>query len=295
MILNVFYSHFSLRKSHACSYRELESFFKELSDFQKLFPYKDIEHSIATDFLKYRYYGTSIEQQIENFCFQDKQVMAAFKSRFFQEWFPQALFNKTTNELLESSKDDIDTLVDKCYIGYIPHLEHIEKANNVHTKEDIDNRFDFLLSKYPMDSNSWYLRAKSRFENLIFHDKCINTIDNCEENICDFSKSLTKCLIALNKCSPTQHRNVSTNLKEIGAIAGFKCTEEGKSDPKFKYSFSYSSDNSSSQINCVYHLKPSKHNNSGDSKHYHLRIYFGFYAIKENSYNIAVASIGPHL
>ncbi len=294
MIMNVFISHFSLRVASAGSFQEIKNIFEEVDQFTSSFDYSDLNFYVANDFLKINYYGQTIETQLNNFSYGDKQALGNFRNLFFQKWFKDALRKKNTQEMIDLSLEPITETCVEIFKGYVPYLNFHYLNDFITNESDLNIKYDAILSEYPIDNENWYKRATSRFKNVIFHPDCLSTINRTEHGFCNFSKSITKCITALNSYIPTVENTTKQAILELSTLTEYACTVQGKNNAALKFTFTVN-DKNYTKLNCEFHLKPSKHNNPGDSKHYHNRIYFGFLPISETEKKIAIASIGPHI
>lgn len=129
---------------------------------------------------------------------------------------------------------------------------------------------------------------------MFFQEEAGSTLNKVDDGFCNYTIAFTKCMIALNDFSPTGIISTKDKVKHINALTTYECTEEGNSHQNFKFKFS-ENDKVVNSLDCQFHLKPSENNRVGDQTFYHKRLYFGFFPIDTNQWQVAVAAIGPHI
>ncbi len=286
-------SNFSFESQRFISFGDIKNEFAKLKSLQGKFSQVGVSLSIATDILKDQYFGHSIETQFNNFTYgRDKQAIIAFRMTLERSYFNGFEKRYTSDELKELAKfpDENRRL---CCTLYAPK-EQLSGLSSIKSIGCFDSYYEYILGSYPIDEDSYYQRATSHFNNIIYHDDCKYTLNRVPDGFCNYSIAITKCLKALNSLSPMSGSNTQKHLTDIATKAQYKCTPEGKSHKHFKFDFQYNG-TSYPKLGCQYHLKPSDRNTKGDGSHNHKRIYFGFIPIGGNKRKIAVAAIGPHI
>ncbi|MGR5242548.1 hypothetical protein ACPV36_16760 [Photobacterium damselae] len=284
-------SNFSFESQRFSSFVDIQNEFTKLKALQGKFNQLGVSLSIATDILKDRYFGHSIETQFNNFSYgNDKSAVIAFRMKLERGYFSgfDKSYNSEELKCLASRPDEDNHL---CCTLYAPKVL-ISGLSSIKSINDFDSFYETILSCYPINEDSYYQRAISHFNNIIYHSNCGETLKKINDGgINKFSITITQCLKALN-----QHQaqmKIPEDLSTIAALAGCKCTTQGgKGKDDMKFYFPEVSE--TNKINCEYHLKPHKSNDPGDSSYYHKRIYFTFSYI-DGKYRTLVASIGPHL
>ncbi|CAG9426937.1 TPA: hypothetical protein ACS78B_000419 [Providencia alcalifaciens] len=289
------FSNFSFECYHFNNFDEVEEQFSKLKRLQDQFKRDSVTLSLANDILDDQYFGHSLRQQFDNFSYgKDRLIVSAFISKLHREYFSG--FNKQhTGEKLKeiSASPDVDNHL-WCAL-YAPNgFNSADALHLISTTDDFYFFYEYLLGNYPINEKSYYTRAKSHFKNIEYHADCEATLSRVSDGFCNYSIAITQCLRALNDSSPFTDRNFLRLTRSIGSKAGYDCTPQGHSHKHFQFKFEYNG-HIYPNLNCNYHLKPSKRNNEGDTKHYHKRIYFGFIPINESEYKIAIAAIGPHI
>ena len=177
---------------------------------------------------------------------------------------------------------------------------------NVHisNKQELNNWSKKFLVEYPVSEDSYAVRCKKIFPNLIFHPDFSETLKGHgatskeakygkapETGVNGFSSSITNVLSVLNDVD-IHNKPTKEILSEIQAKSDFECTEQGgnKSHLKFRCEIE---DSPVQEIPCEYHIKINL-NNRNDGVHYQDRVYFGFLDIGEAK-KIFVAHSGKHL
>lgn len=288
MNLKVCISHFSLPDSHFNSYAELLSGLDNLKDYINRVNYVGSECVIDSNILELDYYGLTLKQQLSNLTNQDPMVYGTLLGKLYQDYFN----GKDFEELKDNQDHYKNELEGHCYRAYTPSL-NFEEMVSIRNYEGYQSQYELLLGEFPISIDSYLNRAKSRYKNLIFHSGCLEKMESFDGDFCSFTISFTECLTALDGYSPTEEVDSRTNITHIKSLTAYDCSEEGTSRPELKFKFP-STDNNEIELNCEFHLKPSKSNTEGDSRFYQNRIYFGFYP-RDLERVIAVASIGPHL
>lgn len=286
-------STFSFDTQNFFSFKDIIKEFDKIKSLKDKFKQLGVSLSIATDILKDDYFGHSIETQFNNFSYgSDKQAIIAFRSKLERGYFNGFDKSYDSNELRKLAKKP-DAVRRLCCTLYCPKLS-ILGLSSVSSIACFDLFYEDILGNYPLDEKSYYLRATSHFDNIVYHADCLSTLKRVPDGFCNYSIAITKCLKALNTLSPLTGTNIENHLSDIATNASYKCTPEGNSHAHFKFDFKHGGE-TYSNLGCQYHLKPSDRNMKGDGSHNHKRIYFGFIPIEDNKLKIAVAAIGPHI
>lgn len=288
------FSNFSFETQQFSTFEQIQEQLNKLILIKSQFKQKGVSAYIANDILKDQYFGHSLEKQFDNFSFgTDRQMITAFKMRLERGYFNA--FNKqyTGAELKNLSRSPSESNRVCCTL-YVPGGFNSAEFTSFKTIEEFSSYYEDILGRYPISTKSYYERAISHFTNIIYHDDCEMTLNRVHDDFCNYSIAITHCLRALNDSSPFAGRDFVGLTRSIGSKAGYDCTSQGRPGDNFKFKFEYSGV-IYQNLNCHYHLKPSKRNNEGDTKHYHKRIYFGFIPINTLEQKIAVAAIGPHI
>ncbi|EJE8673524.1 hypothetical protein M5236_002158 [Vibrio parahaemolyticus] len=285
-------SNFSFDVPHFSSFAELTRQFIEFENLRERFTQNSVNIVIANDITKNKYFGLSVEEQIKNFEFGgDRGIQVAFQQRLYRQYLKGYDYTSYSSEDLKlKAKTELSeetTTYSLLYVPKIPISGHRFFRNNIEFSE----HYERTLSLYPIDEESYYMRAKSHFTNITFQSDCCSTLANIGDGgINNFSQSITKCLIALN--NHQAEMKIPQDLDILGIMAECDCSTQGSNGKaNMKFSFPEISPN---DVNCEYHLKPNKSNDPKDSTHYHKRIYFTFADI-QGDIRTFVASIGPHL
>lgn len=286
-------SNFSFESQRFTSFQQIQDQLAKLKSLQGKFGQHGVSLSLATDILKNKYFGRSLETQFNNFAFGgDRQNIIAFRSRLERGYFNG--FNKQyTSEALRKLASEPDEVGRVCCTLYAPTVL-ISGSSNFKSVECFSSYYEDVLGKYPIDESSYYLRATSHFTNLIYHANAESTLGRVDDGFCNYSIAITKCLKALHDSSPTSTVNIQDKLNEVGTKTAYKCTPEGSSHPHFKFGFVYNG-TPYTKLDCQFHLKPSDRNTKGNTKFNQKRVYFGFIPVSQSSWKIAVAAIGPHI
>lgn len=288
------FSNFSFDVQSFSSFKGIQDQFDKFKLIKSQLNQKGVFSYLAYDILEDQYYGQSLVQQFANFSFgKDKLVIAAFKMRLEREYyvgFNRQYSGSTLKDLSRSPSESNQV----CYTLYAPNGFNSTEYTSIKNITEFSSYYEDILGRYPISIKSYYERATSHFTNIIYHDDCEMTLSRVHDGFCNYSIAITQCLRALNDSSPFTDRNFIQLTRSIGSKAGYDCTSQGHPGDNFKFRFEYNGEIYPS-LNCHYHLKPSKRNNEGDTRHYHKRIYFGFIQIDSSQYKIAVAAIGPHI
>ena len=260
---------------------------------KEVYTQDSVHFLVANDILSDKYFGLSIEQQIDNFSFgKDRGANVAFRQKlhryYFKGWDTTSHCSQEAHRA--SPKKKLNDRSDSYSILYLPKFP-IAGCRYFRSESCFSKHYEWALEMYPINEKSYFSRAKSHFTNITFQADCGSTLYNMGDGgIQNFSVAITKCLSALNKFEPSMR--IPQDLDIIGHMAGFECTPQGSNGKgNMKFSFPEISNN---DVNCEYHLKPHSSNDSKDSKHYHKRIYFTFAEVN-GDIKTFVASIGPHL
>ncbi|ELK8507673.1 hypothetical protein R5E07_000247 [Vibrio vulnificus] len=287
-------SNFSFDVSHFYSFKELDDQFKRFGLLKDEYVLEKVTISVAKDISKDKWFGLSIEEQLKNFEFgEDKGVITQFKLLLDRTYLRGFDRTYTSKELKQNAKkgaclvERTNTIlfVPKIYVGGYPYFR---------IPSEFYDHYEAILGEFPIDSESYYERAISFFDNIIFHGDCRSTLDLVDGNFCDFTISFTKCLRALNDYDSKGVLSTTDRVDQIDKLTAYDCTNQGSSHKNFKFDFEYQGKRIEA-LDCQYHLKPSDNNKKGDATFYQNRIYFGFFPLSEIEWKIAVAAIGPHI
>ncbi|TKG13281.1 hypothetical protein [Vibrio lentus] len=286
-------SNFSFESQKFSSFQQIQNQLSKLKELQGKFDQHGVSLSIATDILKNKYFGRSLETQFNNFAFGgDRQNIIAFRSRLERGYFNG--FNKQyTSEALRKLASEPDEVGRVCCTLYAPTVL-ISGSSNFKSVEGFSSYYEDVLGKYPIDESSYYLRAKSHFTNLIYHADCRATLDKVDDGFINYSVAFTVCLKALNGFDPSDEPSTRGKIKVINALTAYDCTPENGSHKNFNFDFTHGG-KEFTDLDCQYHLKPSENNGKGDDSFNQKRLYFGFLPVADKSWKIAVAAIGPHI
>ncbi|UXA00502.1 hypothetical protein [Vibrio splendidus] len=286
-------SNFSFESQRFTSFQQIQDQLAKLKSLQGKFDQYGVSLSIATDILKNKYFGLSLETQFNNFAFgKDKQNIIAFRSRLERGYF-NGFNKKYTSEALRKLASEPDEVGRVCCTLYAPTVL-ISGSSNFKSVEGFSSYYEDVLGKYPIDESSYYLRATSHFKNVLYHDDCNATLYRVPDGFCNYSIAITKSLRALNILSPMSGNDIQKHLSDIATKAEYSCTPEGSSHEHFKFAFKFKGADYP-KLGCQFHIKPSDRNMKGDGSHNHKRIYFGFIPVDGDKLKIAVAAIGPHI
>ncbi|MDD1792759.1 hypothetical protein LRP50_06445 [Enterovibrio sp. ZSDZ42] len=286
-------SNFSFDFQNFNDFLQLKNQFEKIKSLQGQFEQHGTSLSIATDILKNKYFGLSLEEQFNNFSFgKDKQNIIAFRSQLERNYLRGFDKKYTSKELLQlaAKPDEVSAL---CCTIYAPKVL-ISGYSSFKTITDFSLFYEDILGKFPINNENYYSRATSHFKNILYHEDCSSTLNRVPDGFCNYSIAITQCLRALNALSPVSGNNINSHLADIATKARYACTPEGYSHENFKFNFNHNGNNYP-KLGCQYHLKPSERNLKGDGSHNHKRIYFGFFPIGGDKFRIAVAAIGPHI
>ncbi|MDF6015577.1 hypothetical protein [Vibrio harveyi] len=285
-------SNFSLDTRRFSNAIELDASLSQLRNVQSLFRQDKVEYCAGNDILEHNGFGPSFIEQADNFSYAgDKGVQAFLYTKLYQSYLYGFDLSFSTDELMEKANRLVLEEGNESYVLYVPKLV-IYRTNVVKDVDSFSHHYENLLSKYPIDEQSYYDRAKSHFDSITFHSDCGDTLKAMGDGgINSFSIAITKCLKALNEYQATM--KIPEDLEILGHITNFDCTTQGKNG-KEDMSFVFPEISKTNKVNCEYHLKPHSSNDPKDNKYYHKRIYFTF-ANVGGRVKTFVASIGPHL
>lgn len=290
-------SNFTLDRTHFRTFSELEQSLSNLEGIKSQFKQAEIEFSVGTDILSHSGFGPSIMDQLENFSYcEDQQVIGALVQTLFQKYLIGYTLSSTTDELMLAAQTPISNASKQHHILYVPFLNIVR--NRLFTNyEEFSEHYEKVLANYPTSHTSYYERAKSHFDSILFHHDAAYTLTRVEGDFKDFSVSFTTCLSALNTFSPTNISGAEERRRATNSLTKYKCTGQGYSHENFKFDFPHPSGDETQgfELTCQYHLKPNDNNIVGDDTFYQNRIYFGFYPIADKLWKVAVAAIGPHI
>ncbi|QYJ86915.1 hypothetical protein K0I73_04030 [Shewanella mesophila] len=287
-------STFSFASPNFRSFEELENQFKSLPNLRKLCAYTKVSFEVANDILHNKDFGLSINEQVSNFEYgTDIGAITRFRLLLDRTYLRGMNRSFSHDELLERADKEPNTDERENTIVYSPSSS--VNVKYLFTNETVFyQHYEFILGHFPIDNKSYYERATSFFNNLEFHKDCFSTLGRVTDGFCNYSIAFTKCLSALNECSPISIRSTKDKLTHIATKATFDCTVEGSPHKNFRFDFAIDGKEYDS-LDCQFHLKPSKKNKQGNNSFHHKRLYFGFIPISETQWKIAVAAIGPHI
>ena len=285
-------SNFSMDKSHFKSFDELNKSLSRLADVQALPNQTQVEYYAGNDITSHAGFGPSILRQLENFEFGgDVGLLGTLLNVLYQSHLFGFNLSLTTDELMASAANFPKDGDEAGYILYVPNLNLVVN-HKFKDKQEFDSFYEDMLSKHPVDSESYYERASSHFTNITYHSECGETLNAMGDGgINSFSIAITKCLKALNEHKAQM--KIPEDLNILGHMADCDCSTQG-SNGKGAMKFSFPDISKENDINCEYHLKPNSKNDPKDKIYYHKRIYFTF-AVIDGEIKTFVASIGPHL
>ncbi|MBY8160017.1 hypothetical protein KW508_18635 [Vibrio fluvialis] len=290
-------SNFSLDKRKFSNPMELDASLSQLTNVLTLFHQDKVEYYAGNDILEHKGFGPSFIEQANNFSYAgDKGVQAFLYSKLYQSYLNGFNLSLSTDELMTKANTFALKNDKESYMLYAPCLD-LYRGNVIKDLNDFALHYENLLSYYPIDEESYYNRAKSHFDNILFHHDTAYTLTRVEGDFKDFSISFTNCLSALNDFSPTDIAGAEERKRATNSITKYKCTGQGYPHKNFKFDFPHPSGDETQEfeLTCQYHLKPSDNNTVGDDTFYQNRIYFGFYPVGEKLWKVAVAAIGPHI
>jgi hypothetical protein len=225
--------------------------------------------------------------------------------KLFNEVFNSCVDKTRTHRSAELSlTTDNPSIREMEYYG-VMKLDHnwpnIPIELQVSSNTELYNLAKKFLVESPLSEESYTVRCKDIFSNLLFHPNFMNTLKahgtiSAESNyskapitgICGFSKGVTNSLETLNSVK-LDNKSTQEILAEIAAKSGFACTPEGGKNNHLKFRC----DSVDKTINCEFHIKINK-NNTENGVYYQDRIYFGF--VTENELKkIYVVHSGNHL
>lgn len=287
-------SNFSFDTPHFSSFDALEAQFNNFKSLLTDYNQKKVLIAVANDIAKDKWFGLSIDEQINNFEFgTDIGALTRFKMLLDRSYLRGFDRSFTSVELKEKARKAPCTTNKENTILYAPKIL-VAGYSNFKDRVSFCTHYEYILGHFPIDNKSYYEKAVSYFDNLIYHDDCNDTLNRVDDGFCNYTVAFTKCLKALSESSPTNIISTEGKLGDIASKAQYKCTPEGSSDKNFKFKFNYDGV-SYSALDCQFHLKPSDRNTKGDRSHNHKRLYFGFIPINATEWKIAVAAIGPHI
>ncbi|MCS0045259.1 hypothetical protein [Vibrio antiquarius] len=286
-------SNFSFESQKFGSFRQIQEQLDKLKALQGKFNQHGVSLAIASDILKDKYFGQSLNTQFNNFLFgSDKLIVGSFKARLERGYFSG--FDRTyTGEELKALALLPDEVKRICCTLYAPKVL-ISGSSNFKSIEDFSSYYEEILGQYPVDEDSYFRRAVSHFTNLIYHVDARSTMDKVDEGFCNYSISFTICLKALNDFSPTGISSTRDKVKTLRSMTPYDCTPENGSHKHFQFDFSYGG-KEYKDLDCQYHMKPSGMNMKGDDSFHQKRLYFGFIPTSTTTWKVAVAAIGPHI
>lgn len=282
-------SNFSFEFQHFSHFNEIQEQLSKLKELQSQFSQSGVSLAIASDILKDKYFGQSLDTQFKNFSFgRDRIIVGAFKSRLERGYF-RGFSREYTGEELKSlaMAPNEDELI--CCTLYAPKVL-ISGSSSFKTIKDFSSYYEKILGDYPISEDSYFERASSHFTNLVYGDEARTSMDEVDDGFCNYSISFTKCLKALNDFSPTDIVGTKQKIAHINSMTSYACTPEGSSHNNFKFDIG-----GHLQLDCQYHMKPSQRNVKGDGSFHHKRLYFGFLPSNNSTWKVAIAAIGPHI
>lgn len=195
--------------------------------------------------------------------------------------------------IVDRAKEYDDVIVDK-YVG----LNSIKNENLIYNVEDWFN-FHYNSMKKISNDEQFLECIDIYFQKLKFHDNVVNTLGTLDGGLALFSSSIVQSLIYLennlNKFI-VESDSLPNALQKFSSELGLETTLEGDISRKAKLTFTFKkNDGTAIDIYCEPHIKLSKSSISGDSKHYHNRIYF--YQGREDieDKKVLIGHIGGHL
>ncbi|KIP65426.1 hypothetical protein SN11_25145 [Vibrio harveyi] len=285
-------SNFSFNTPHFASFTELTQQFLAFKGLREAYMQESVSFIVANDIREDKYFGLSIDEQIQNFEFGgDRGMKIAFQQRLYRDYLRGYDFTShSSQDIKEKAKIELESTAKEYPILYVPTIP-ISGHRFFRNQIEFAEHYETTLALFPISEKSYFTRAKSHFSNITFHTNCESTLDDIGDGgIANFSITITKCLKALN--SHQAEMKIPEDLSILGHLAGCDCSTQGKNGKEdMKFSFPEISE---SDVNCEYHLKPHSSNDSKDETYYHKRIYFTFAQI-EGEIKTFVASIGPHL
>ncbi len=287
-------SNFSFDTPHFSSFKDLETQFVKFKSLPTDYNQAKVSIYIANDITKDKWFGSSIDEQIENFEFgKDIGAITRFKLLLERNYLRGFGRSFTSDELKEKAKKQPCITKKESTILYVP-AELLSGYSSFKCSIEFCEYYEYILGKFPIDNGSYFEKATSYFDNLIYQDNCKSTLDKVDDGFCNYTMAFTKCLKALNESSPTNIVSTKDKLVDIASKAQYKCSTEGSSHKNFKFEFRHNGQKYDT-LDCQFHLKPSDRNTKGDGSHNHKRLYFGFIPEDDTKWKVAVAAIGPHI
>lgn len=174
------------------------------------------------------------------------------------------------------------------------------------TEFDISSESDLLQfvrnMQPPIDSsNNFFDWCNLAFPDIIFGDsfpECLNTFDGSFFN---FTDQLIECFTFLNDRAMQLKGQDPWNevMSKFTASTTMQATLESNAvdarKRRDKFCFSANNVDYEIEVPCDPHFKLSRSNNTGDSKHYHNRVYFGLITHEHHPEKIYIKHAGQHL
>ena len=204
--------------------------------------------------------------------------------------------NWEEKEILELLAEHNEELVSGLLCLYEPI--GIEPVYCVYNKNDWYNFHRYFLGLYPLSENHFAEKCGVYFPALHFHQNISHTLGTLEGGLINFPIMITNCLALLNDELSKYYnpQNIPQSLKEFSSACGIETSNEGDVGRKKDLSFSFIDDGGEEiKKYCEPHMKISKSDNTGDSKHYHNRIYFHFGDERIAKGKTLIGHIGRHL
>lgn len=180
-------------------------------------------------------------------------------------------------------------------------LNEIQGINSrylIYNKNDYFNFHRYFLKLYPGSIEEYLFQCKIYFPNLHIHDRNLHTLQTTDGGFLNFKNHFCNCLEYLNNMSITERKtdNILEFLRKIQGESGYETTMEGDAEKKEKMTFDFTDNNQkSTPVCCEPHMKLSRSDNPGDSKHYTNRIYFHIGTKDILNGKILIGHMGSHI